>query len=65
MEEFQQGNTLVECYLSKFRMSQKKMHEVNELLLPSYSWATIVMAWWFVSGDGGGRQRTAVGGKRW
>ena len=26
------------------------MHEVNELLLPSYSWATIVMAWWFVSG---------------
>ena len=36
-------------------MSQRKMHEVNELLLPSYSWATIVMAWWFVS-DGGTRQ---------
>ena len=33
-------------------MSQKKLHEVNELLPPSYSWATIAMAWWFLC-DGG------------
>ena len=38
-------------------MSQRKMHEVNELLLPSYSWATIVMAWWFVRAGGGGGSR--------